>query len=373
MAKLKRIFSIRTLLLIVTILVSVSLILAYLSPYIHPETSATIQLFGLAYPIIILCHLTLLVIWILLRSKWAIFLGVLVLLGGELHMRTFAWGSGDEQQDEHVIKVLSYNVRLFDRFNIDKGEGDKTKDKIFDYLNKEQPDIACFQEFYHQDQPTSFVTKDSLIGLLEAKDYHERYSHKLSGRQNFGIAIFSKYPMIAKGDIIFPATKKNFNYCIFSDIVVKKDTFRVYNVHMQSIRLQPADYALFEEENLKTSGNPSNFLSVIEKIKDAYPIRTSQAQKLIDHIKTSPHPVIVCGDFNDTPLSYCYNQFNSILTDAFRNSSFGIGKTYAGKIPAGRIDYIFHSPEIGSNTFKIQKEKLSDHYAILCSLFQKQE
>ena len=147
------------------------------------------------------------------------------------------------------------------------------------------------------------------------------------------------------------------------------DTIRVYNLHLQSIRLSENDYAVFESDQEENSG----FFAVLAKVKAAYPIRASQTDKVIEHISHSPHPVVVCGDFNDTPMSYTYSQFISSLTDSFRNTSFGIGKTYAGKIPAGRIDYIFHSPELGSQNFTIQEEVLSDHYAISCSVFAKTE
>jgi len=116
----------------------------------------------------------------------------------------------------------------------------------------------------------------------------------------------------------------------------------------------------------------SNAFKLINKIRKAYPVRAVQAELIAEHAKASPYPVILCGDFNDTPLSYCYNQFSANLIDAFRNTSFGLGTTYAGNIPAGRIDYIFHSPEIGSKEFNIQGEQLSDHYAIDCKLFLKE-
>ena len=89
-----------------------------------------------------------------------------------------------------------------------------------------------------------------------------------------------------------------------------------------------------------------------------------------NHITNSSNKnIIICGDFNDTPTSYCYNQFNSILTDAYRNTSFGIGSTYADISLPMRIDYIFHSENLGSQKFNIQKNKLSDHYAIDCNIF----
>ena len=193
------------------------------------------------------------------------------------------------------------------------------------------------------------------------------------GDPNFEVLGINEIHVVEKGDIVFDQPQKSNNYCIYSDIVVKKDTFRIYNVHLQSIHLQRDDYALFDEEDPSHGDQSSNIFKLFNKIRLAYPIRAKQAEEVAAHIKKSPYPVIVCGDFNDSPMSYSYNQFNSILTDAFRNCSFGLGATYAGKIPAGRIDYIFHSALIGSKDFVIQKEALSDHYAIDCKLFMKKE
>ena len=38
-----------------------------------------------------------------------------------------------------------------------------------------------------------------------------------------------------------PENKDN-NYCIFADVVKGADTFRIYNVHLQSIKFQKDDY-----------------------------------------------------------------------------------------------------------------------------------
>lgn len=70
-------------------------------------------------------------------------------------------------------------------------------------------------------------------------------------------------------------------------------------------------------------------------------------------------------------MSYTYSVFYNELEDAFRNSSKGIGRTYAGKLPAGRIDYIFHSESLGVKKFAIQEDNPSDHYGISCTLFKK--
>ncbi|MDA9274955.1 MAG: endonuclease/exonuclease/phosphatase family protein [Crocinitomicaceae bacterium] len=371
MKRLKKIFTLKNILKGITIIISLSLLLSYLSPFVRPDSWEIIPLFGLAYPVIIVCHLIITIAWIFINNKWALGLGILILMGGNLHFRTFTIGGGDDSNGATEVKIMSYNVHLFDLYNSEPGQAHRNKDKIIQYVANENPDIVCFQEFFYQDRPSDFVTKDTLIQLLETKDYHERYTQYKKGRRNFGISIFSKYEIIEKGDIVFPDNQPTFNYCIYADIVTPEDTVRVYNIHLQSIRLQKMDYAVFDDKTKKKSS--SGFFLVLGKVKKAFPVRANQTDKLVEHINNSPHPVVVCGDFNDTPMSYTYNQFNSVLTDAFRNSSFGIGKTYAGKIPAGRIDYIFHSDQIGSNNFVIQDENLSDHYAISCSIFKKTE
>ena len=112
---------------------------------------------------------------------------------------------------------------------------------------------------------------------------------------------------------------------------------------------------------------------MVSTLRKAFPIRSNQALTVIDHVHKSPYPVIICGDFNDTPLSFTYNQFNEKYVDAFRNNGYGIGKTFVGKIPAGRIDYIFHSKNLNSYQFKLQEEVFSDHRAISCKVYKKQE
>ena len=367
----KSIFSYKIILAILSISASTSLLLAYLSPYIHPEKIKIISLFGLGYPIIIIANLALLLLLIILKSKWALLVGLVIISGGNLHFRTFTIGSGDEKNNETSLKVLSYNTHLFGLYHSIDGKSTVVKDKIFDFIKDVNPDIACFQEYYHQDNSPLFSTKDSLLSLPGVVDYNEFFFENKWQHKKYGIFMYSKYPIIESGNITFEEGRNNFNYCIYSDIVVKQDTLRIYNTHLQSIKIQPDDYTFFEEESELSKNDKSNSKRLIKTITRAFPIRANQAKVITSHIRNSPYPVIVCGDFNDTPMSYCYNLFNAQLTDAYRNCRTGIGKTYAGSIPAGRIDYIFHSPSLGSNNFEIQAEKLSDHYSINCEVFIK--
>ena len=372
MLKVKKIFKFTFFLKVISVGVTVALLLSYLSPFIEPATLRLLPLFGLAYPILICFHFLLIIVWLFFNKKWALALGIVFLAGGNLHFRTFTIGFGDTPNGAKEINVMSYNVRLFDRYNPNFEQAVKHKDKIIGFVKSKNADIVCFQEFFHQDQPTKFVTRDTLTNLLNTPYYHERYAHTLKGNHNFGIALFSKFPIVKKGEIAFKGKELSFNYCIFADIKTPDGIIRVYNAHLQSIRLNQEDYnAINETESEELETGTSTFFSILKKVVNAYPVRANQTNQLIRHIKSSPHPVVICGDFNDTPMSYTYTTFNALLTDAFRNSSWGIGKTYAGTLPAGRIDYIFHSSEIGSRNFTIQDQRQSDHFAINSSIFLK--
>ena len=369
---MSKLFRLSTLFKILTLICLCGLLLAYLTPFVHPNTLKILPFFGLAYPIILSCTLIALVFWIFAKSRMVILIVLVLLIGGKLHFRMFTLGSNESNlpSEEKILHVMSYNVRLFDLFNNDIELRNKNKDSIFAYIASQAPDIVCFQEFYHQDRPTSFTTRDSLVKLLETKDFHERYAHKLRGRQNFGVVIMSKYQMIARGDVMFNTQgDQDFNYCIFADIVKNQDTFRIYNVHLQSIKLQEDDYSDFSDNAVKEEPK-SMFRRVIDKLRIAYPKRADQARRVMEHVRTSPYPTIVCGDFNDTPMSYTYHQFSKVLIDSFRNTSMGIGSTYVGKVPAGRIDYIFHANDLRSSDFVIQETPYSDHRAISCKIFK---
>jgi endonuclease/exonuclease/phosphatase family metal-dependent hydrolase len=349
-----------------TALSLIGLLLSYLAPYIHPGTIPSLPFFGLSYPIFLGLTLFWLVLWSVFRSKWAICCLLTLLIGGKLHFRNFSLlTSVTDLKASSGLKVLSYNVRLFDLFNPSFGAALESRNDIFNFIRSEQPDVLCLQEFYRQDKPTDFEVMDSLQSIMQTKDYHERSAHKRRTRENYGIALFSKYPIIARGDVMFETQGvQDFNYCIFADIVKGVDTFRVYNVHLQSIRLHTDPH--IEGEEVKTYGSKKGAIAIYRKLRSAFEKRADQARRVVEHLKTSPYPVIVCGDFNDTPMSYTYNQFQLALLDSFRESGLGLGSTYVGRLPAGRIDYLFYSSLLRVSHFKIQKQTRSDHRAVSC-------
>jgi endonuclease/exonuclease/phosphatase family metal-dependent hydrolase len=363
---LQRLFRFSSIFKVASLISFGAMILCYLAPFIHPKTLSVLPFFGLLYPVLLGINLGWLLLWGLARSKWAIYTLIVLGLGGKMHFRSLAFSS-NSPADPTGIKVLTYNVRLFDLFNPSFSKSIENRNKIFAYIRRTDPDVLCLQEYYRQDKPTDFEVVDSLFSIMGNRNYHERSAHRRSTRQNYGIAMFSKYPIISKGDVMFESQgSKDFNYCIYADIIKNQDTFRVYNVHLQSIRLhtEPNIEAATDEEGMASE---RALRSVFSKLRLAYLKRAEQARRVVEHIKTSPYSVIVCGDFNDTPMSYTYNQFNRFLKDAFRQTSNGIGSTYIGRLPAGRIDYLFYDPRLLTSGFRIQAEELSDHRALVCT------
>lgn len=341
-----------------------ALVMCYCIPHIHPKYIWAFPLLGLAYPIVLFSALAITLYWVVKRSWVSILFIAALLIGYPYTKRLYALGASqsDITDDTQTFKVLSNNVQIFDLYNEnDSNQKFVNRDSIISYCLKEQPDVVAFQEYYSKDKPTKFLTTSTFKEELKMPYNHTRFIYKPVGRQHFGVILFSKHPMISKGDVIFETEDgRNYNFCIYADIVKNSDTIRVYNVHLQSFRIS----AIVDDETGKAQNRAKELLS---KLKLAFPKRAEQAERIMAHIQTSPYPVIVCGDFNDTPVSYVYERFNNLLDDAFLSCGKGFGSTYIGKLPAGRIDYMFHSKGWKPIHFNIQKNAYSDHRAISCT------
>ncbi len=345
-----------------TIVTCLFLILSYLSPFFHPDTFIYLAFVGLAYPVIIFFTILFGIIWYFIDPKWSFIILLVIIAGGSLHFRFFSPTIFEDEPKDNSIHLMSYNVRLFDIYNPDFQKAKQTRNNILKLIRQENPDILCLQEYYRQDLSQRFITKDSLIAIVGSYNY-EMCTYNPRGSQHFGVATFSKFPIINSGFVnLNVSSQLSYNYCIYTDVVKKLDTIRIYNTHLESIKL----FDKYYEQKRKILFNKKNVKRGYNKLSKAYSKRANQAIEIMKHVSTSPYPVIICGDFNDTPFSYTYNVFNRSLVDAFRNTSFGIGATYLGKLPAGRIDYIFHSKELNSNNFNIMDKPLSDHCAISC-------
>ena len=347
-------------------LVLLGLILSYLSPFVSPETVWWIQLFGLAYPVILLCAFILAITLLFFQRRKALILWVVIIIGTPVHLRFFGTGSSQEPTSEHTntIRVMSYNVRLFDMYKWVHEDLDESKNAFLSLFKTQAPDVLCLQEYIEDNRPSPHISVKDIKGA-GGFSYMTQTVTVQSRNANFGLAIFSKYPIVNKGEL--KVTDKDMS-CIYIDILKKQDTIRVYNTHLKSIRFQQDEYSIFDENAPTTKSSSEKVFGLFSKLKNAYPQRIRQTENILAHATSSELPIIIAGDFNEPPLSYIYGRFNSTFDDAFRETAFGYSKTYAGKIPAGRIDYIFYNKGLKALDFYRQREIISDHYAIWSEL-----
>lgn len=356
----------------INILCSALLLVSYMAPYTDPNRIPIVAFIGLVYPLAVIMNVVFLVVWGLLKSKWVFLSTTILLIGIPFHLKVFSidLSTNEIPKNANTLKVMSYNVRLFGYFDDTRAGANKTKSQILNLIRQEQPDVLCIQEYFHQDGEGRFNTKDSIYKIMGTHSHHEKSIHPPQKGKHFGMTLFSKYPIINQGTVHYPSSnKKNSNFCIYTDIVKKRDTIRIYNVHFQSIKLKADEYSRQTAMNTDSKTKRSKFRSGLSKLNYAFKIRSKQSNAVRLHLNQSPYKSIVCGDFNDTPMSYTYQVFDDYLVDAFRNTSSGFGSTYNGFLPAGRIDYIFHTESLNSAQFKIKNEKLSDHQAISCIIY----
>lgn len=364
--KLKNLSLLNKFIYILNLLAEFALLLSYLASFISPAKMWYLAFFGLAYPVILLVNILFVIYWAV-QLKWQFIISLTtILIGYKFVLSLYSFGNAEQNADEKGIKVLSYNVRNFDLYNW--SHNIETRDKIIDLLKEEKPQILCVQEFYH-DEKGDFPTVNSLSKITGIKDFYVHDYETARNSSNWGIALFSAYPVVNKGVIEFEESSGNL--CIYADLKINKDTVRVYNAHLQSIKFKPEDYKTIEEiENYNNSNSEKPTVrsgkKILSRLKIAFQKRAKQVDLIAEHIKNCPYEVIVCGDFNDTPASYTYHNISKGLEDAFKESGSGFGNTYIGKMPSFRIDYILYSPGITSGGFRILPEKLSDHHAVSC-------
>ncbi|MCH3883198.1 MULTISPECIES: endonuclease/exonuclease/phosphatase family protein [Tenacibaculum] len=310
------------------------LLLSYLLPYISPKSIATFAILSLGVPFLIVINVIFFVYWLIKLKKHFILSGLILAIGW-LFASPFYKFSERKVLLNDDVKVMSYNVHLFNYYKWNKDE--QTSQKIVDFITEKSPDILAIQEFYKQ-------TDLSL-------SYPYKYIKLKSKRNKFGSAIFSKYPIINSGSLNF---EKSANNAIFVDVLRDKDTLRIYNVHLQSLKINPNKENFGEENSEK----------LLLRLKNTFREQAKQTEQFLTHEQQWKGKKIICGDFNNTAYSWVYNQIVKDKKDAFVEAGSGFGKTYNYPFPA-RIDFILTDKSTQINQSKTFAVKYSDHFPIL--------
>lgn len=358
------------LLRIINLLFVLALVLSYLSLYISPQKFASLAFFGLAYPFILGVNIFF-VVWWLIRRRWFFLLSLVsILLAFQLPSRYLGIGKNvDYAEQDQIFKVISYNVHDFDYYAQNYGTQNEAFDTITSFIKKERADVVAFQEFYSHD---SNVDRFTWLKLRTRAKYPFAYRHKYNQHsKKMYVALMSKHPIINKG--VVEIAPDNIDITgIYADINIRGTIVRFYTVHLASMRI--TSESQFLERTLRVSSEEeakeaaSGLRRILSSMKTGFQKRANQVEVLKKHIEASPYPVVLMGDFNDTPVSYSYQQLTDELKDSYVEAGNGLSNTYNGRWPSFRIDYVLYDEHFEAVDYQRTKLNASDHFPVKASL-----
>lgn len=332
------------------------------SDHVSPDTSLLFPYLGLAFPVLTLVNLCFMLYWIFLTEWRFLLLNLLVVVvcwSPIKHYYPFHFNQQVSQ--EHTLKVLTYNVMGFAYL-------DHTKEKpnpIIEYIAHSNADIVCLQE-YMAPQSGKQLTEAKILSALKMYPYHAIIRlGKAKGPRN-GIAVFSKYPIERSRKIDYASAA---NGSSIHQIKINGKKLTLINNHLESFKLTSEDRSRYSAfiKSFSSEGFDELKGAFMQKLGPAFQIRAKQAETIAQKIQeTTSDYLLVCGDFNDTPISYAHRTIQGELLDAFSEAGKGMGITYNQNFFWFKIDHILHSVNLQALQCEVDKIDYSDHYPIWC-------
>lgn len=352
-------------------------ILACFTPYIHPRNFKGFTFLALMFPYLLMG----MVLWLFLvlffyRKKWLLYF-VLICVGYTNITTVFAFHTPtnfNTTKNENTIRVLSWNVKNFTDLVTLNDTPNSPRKGILNFISSANADIVCLQDYHELDGKLFF---DIQQDIKKVGNYTYCYFTKdkvipyFYGIGKYGVAIFSKYPIINSNKINYTAFNIKESLA-FVDVVKANDTIRIYNTHLQSMSLKfdflkdTVDIKYNDEYNFLKSNQ-----SIIKRLERYDLVHANQAQFIKQILDTTTYPFIFCADLNSVPSSYVYHTLHNGLTDAFINKGSGLGATYLGIAPSVRIDVILMSKAFRPIQYYSQPLPYSDHQPIVTDVILK--
>lgn len=357
----------RTTFFVLNVFTLVLLLSSFLSWSISPSRTTVFAYLGLGFPIVLFVNVLFVLFWAILHNWKVLLLNIFVFVVCIKPITTyFPVNLKTQAPPENSIKIMSYNVR---GFNWEMHKKWTKEHPMVEYLSSVDADIICMQEYMASMNDKHASTKNLQKAL--GKDKYPYYSviplRSTKGGYEYGLACFSKYPIKAILSIPIVSTD---NGSALYQIDVNGKTISVINNHLESNRLTSDDKKLYVDF-LKRDGDDAPRLNDIthnleQKLGVAYKKRAPQVDMIAKYIEEQKTDgVIVCGDFNDCPISYSYSKIKgSILEDSYTETGLGPGITFHENHFWFRIDFIFHSKNMKAYDFTIDRVKFSDHYPV---------
>ncbi len=342
----------RSILLIVNLLFVVLMLLSTLAGIIPPSKVWWVSILSYGYFPLLLTNVVFIIVWLCL-SRWEFLISVAAIVVRFAFVPLFfqVGGTLAVEPDDNTLKVMTFNTHGFQGLDSDTLMCVDSGAVLFLHmLDEEQPDVMCLQECYGG-------RKINLLDSLEARGYRHHYSARGTDAIS-PIVLYSRYPLTQ----VYSMNKSSKFYV---DLKKNEHEVRICCVHLDSYQLDTSDLRSLEQLSHAQYDSISTH-KLLRKFRETTRCHEQEWNEELDPlVKRTDIPIIIAGDFNDTPASFIYQRATKLLSDSYVDQGRGFGTTYHGPYPAYRIDYLLHSNDIRTLSYKRLKTQISDHYPIV--------
>ena len=335
------------------------MLLAGYSDRLNPEQHPILSVLGMTFPVFLLVNLLFLFLWLTIKWKKA-WIPIAGFAAAYVPITLFMPVNMRQEVPEGAIKLISYNVCTYGgNYKYENGF-----DTVFGYLERQKADIVCLQEDVDSWRRYVFIKYAKIYPYNDTTMLHNNaFTYNCVG-------IHTRFPIIRKERIWYPS---NTNGSVAYYLNTGKDTLLVINNHLEGTHLSESErnnYKRMLRGKMERDTAKAESMFLIEKLGNNNAKRAVQADIVHRYIEEHrQYPTIVCGDFNDAPISYARRTIAQWLTDSFQTTGRGLGLSYHQKGFYFRIDHILCSPDLQPYNCQVDDEMdASDHYPIICHL-----
>ncbi|MBQ8050614.1 MAG: endonuclease/exonuclease/phosphatase family protein [Bacteroidaceae bacterium] len=321
----------------------------WVDPSMHPRMSVV----GLVFPVFLFLNVAFLLLWLIYKPRMMVVPLVGMALCGNYILDYFPLNLGGKDK-AHDLRIMTWNAGYFNGLPSDSfllG---------LDYIMSCRADIVCLQEA----QPSPYLMRTLEERVTGEGGYFEREGTRV---------LISRFPVVDKGTIEAESKSKYGNNTRYYHLLMDGDTVTLLNAHLECYNLSADEKD--EYGDVLHSRDRDKMKSEVKYLTGrlAYSsrYRALQVKAIAQFLDNLPkgRRVLLCGDFNDTPISYAYQQIDKRLENAYRGGGFGVGLSFREKNFPVRIDHIFHSQEWECVSARIDRSTdISDHYPVIADL-----
>lgn len=320
--------------------------MSFLALYISPQTTVFFQWIGVSLPFLLLCNVIFLFIGIYIRS-WYSICPIIAILANFHYFTQIVQHHTQVKGDTSDIRFATFNVHEFKMiYNMSSME------QMADYLFANKVNTICLQE----------VPADCSISDLKRVFTSMPHVVTTGGKDGqHQLAILSSYPIDSVQTVSF---KERANCALFVDMTIKNEKVRIGTCHLQTTNWNQVKGAIFQQNDRQ-----GNWLDAFGIMSSNFRFRGGQVDSIRGIMDKSPYPLIMSGDFNNSPISYGYHTIRGNLKDAFLEAGNGYGYTYRHFMKLFRIDFVFFSgTKFRVNNYRTGDVDFSDHLPVLVDM-----